>query len=192
MEINRLELRVLLFILSVQRDSCPFFPKSLWKKRKGRKNPHFSGLARFKYQPPLAFHWCSAVFARLFWEPLQHMNLQSADTYATELKVFFIYEEPLRASLGFLHWFKASASVTPCISSVFNRRWGEALLLLDTKLILQINLLYVYVKHFTTFIIAVLKYCINGCHCIQNRFKCKYMVMLLLVYSRYSVTKTLS
>lgn len=72
------------------REMCLFFPKSFWRNKKGRKTPHFSGLTRFKYQPLLAFHWCSAAFARLFWEPLQHTNLQSADTYAVELKVFFI------------------------------------------------------------------------------------------------------
>lgn len=117
MEINRLELRVLLFILLVQRDSCPLFPKSLWRNRKGRKNPHCSGLARFKYQPLLAFHWCSAVFGRLFWEPLQHMNLQSAGTYAEQLNVFFFYEEPLRASLSFLHRFRP----LPALPLAFNQ-----------------------------------------------------------------------
>lgn len=37
MEINRLELRILLLILLIQRDLCPFFPKSLWRNKKGRK-----------------------------------------------------------------------------------------------------------------------------------------------------------
>lgn len=190
MEINRLELKVLLFILSVQRHSCPFFPKSLWRKRKGRKTPHFSGLARFKYQPLLAFHWCSAVFARLFWELLQHMNLQSADTYATELKVFFRLWGTSQSIVRFPALIQASASVTPYISSVFHSG-DEASLLPDTKLILQMNLLYVYVKHFTTFIITVSKsYCIKAWHCIQTRFECKYKVMLLLLYSHFSVTKT--
>lgn len=81
-----------------------FLSQIILKKEEGKKkSPYFGGLAGFKYQPLLPFHWCSAVFVRLFWKPLQHMNLQSADTYATELKVFFIREEPLRASLGFLH-----------------------------------------------------------------------------------------
>lgn len=94
-------------LLCWYREICVFsFPNLFEEIRKAEKTPHFSGLVRFKYQPLLAFHWCSAAFARLFREPLQHTNLQSADTYAMELKVFFIYQEPFRASLCFLHWFR--------------------------------------------------------------------------------------
>jgi len=64
---------------------------------------------------------------------------------------------------------------------------------LDAKLILQINLLHVYVKHFTTFVITVSKnYYVKACYYIQNRFNCKYRFTLLFVYSHFSVTKTLS
>lgn len=144
---------------------CPFFPKSLWRK-KGRKNPHLSGLARFKYQPLLAFHWCSAAFARLLWEPLQHTNLQSADTYAVKLKVFFVYQEPFRASLCFLHWFRLLSE----LSLAFHQSSAAEMrhcLLLDTKFILQMSLLHGDMKYFTTFIITVSKnYCKKTCHYI--------------------------
>lgn len=89
------------------RETCVLsFPNLFEEMRKAEKTHTYSGLARFKYQLLLAFHWCSAAFARLSWEPLQHTNLQSADTYAMELKVFFVYQEPFRASLHFLHWFR--------------------------------------------------------------------------------------
>lgn len=92
---------------------------------------------------------------------------------------------------------QAFVRVTPYISSVFSSQ-DEALLLLDTKFILQMSLLHGDVKYFTTFIITVSKnYCKKTCHYIQprnvNTRLCYYSStctsVLLKHYLKWSISK---